>query len=91
MFLRMKPMSLQNDAQKNRNIKRDIKISIIVLPVISLLFGVIISFLFTNYENIFKTDLTKVIFLGGVVMPTVILFPSLALFVKKLIKDLESL
>jgi len=48
--------------RSHRAIKREIKLTLVTLPVISFLFGVIISFMYVNFASIFKTELSMAVF-----------------------------
>jgi hypothetical protein len=76
---------------KQRNLKREIKLTLVVLPILAVLFGAIISFLYVNFTNIFKTELSLVIFAGIFMVPTFIMFASHFQWLKKTFKQINLL
>jgi nitrate/nitrite transporter NarK len=69
--------------RKQRNLKREIKLTLVVLTILAVLFGAIISFLYVNFTNIFKTELSLVIFVGIFIVPTFIMFAGNFQWLKK--------
>ena len=84
-------MQQQSDERNNRKVKRDIKVALVTLPIISFLFGMIISFLYSNFQSVFKTDLTMTIFVAMFVLPMLVVIPGLFIWLKKLVRDVSTI
>ena len=88
MFLRMEGLDKDIIERPHRWIRREIKLTLVVLPLISFLFGVIISFMYVNFASIFKTELSLVI---GMIfgIPFFIMLISLFFVMKKTFKQID--
>ena len=73
----------------HRWIRREIKLTLVVLPLISFLFGVIISFMYVNFASIFKTELSLVVIGMIFGIPTFIILISLYSALKKIFKQID--
>jgi cobalamin synthase len=84
-------MDFPSDDRKRRSIKRELRMTLVILPIITFLLGMIISFMYTNFENIFKTELTLAVFVGVIVVPTLATLPLSYSWLKRLFRDLKEI
>jgi uncharacterized membrane protein len=91
MFLRMGSMNKPVVGHPHRYIKKQIKLTLVTLPVISFLFGVIITFMCVNFERIFKTELSMVVFSVLVIIPTFIGLIGNYSWLRKIFKQIDML
>jgi hypothetical protein len=73
----------------HRYIRREIKLTLVTLPVIAFLFGVIISFMYVNFASIFKAELSMVVFGTIFGIPFFIMLISLSFVMKKIFKQID--
>jgi hypothetical protein len=73
----------------HRYIRREIKLTLVTLPVIAFLFGVIISFMYVNFSSIFKTELSMGVFGTVFGIPFFIMLISLFFVMKKIFKQID--
>jgi uncharacterized membrane protein (DUF485 family) len=73
----------------NRYIRREIKLTMVALPLSSFLFGVIISFMYVNIASGSNAELTLLVFGTIFGIPFFIMLISLSFVMKKIFKQID--
>jgi cobalamin synthase len=85
----MEDMNKPLAERSHRDIKREIKLTLVSLPVISFLFGVIISFMYVKFASIFKTELSIAVYGALFAIPIFISLIAGYPALKKIFKQID--